>query len=638
MPYFITDTSPDCSGWATIKEDGEVIGCHATKQDAIDQMVAVSIAEDMEPGGERALPDNYRPSLSPDVPEGRACGNCIFYMEDDIKEFPGGELRAWCEKWDDYVNGAYYCNAWQPHGDEDYEEMLEEDRAPAPAKDQITGSDTNQPGSAGGAGGDVDFDEKTETALRNKVADHNDKMREDNKPDWTRTTLGQLKAVYRRGSGAYSTSHRPGVSRAAWSMARVNAYLYLLRNGRPENPAYTTDYDLLPSGHPKSTRSTDMDDRENRQVNTAPPAYMRAAARRGLELNRQGFGGDGLTDKTKQEARDMADGRVSEDKWRRIAPWIARHMVDLDAPSNRNPDDPGYPGAGLVAHLLWGSGPSKSSAERAMKYAQSIIDQLDAEQERTRWSSIAIQLDKKTKDEPVTKVERRVKTDVDFEIRLLPDDNDGMRFTGYAAVFNSDSEPLPFTERIVPGAFKRSLKARNEIKMFVNHNMDMVLASTRAKTLKLTEDSKGLLAEAVLPDTTYGRDLSVLMKRGDVNSMSFGFSVPKKGDRWSDDGTVRELLDIRLHEVSIVTGFPAYEATTAQVRSVEILASRTNTDPDLLADALIKLESGEKLSADNADLINEVVTKLRVDTPGLGSFNNLDIKRKQLDLVYKGII
>ncbi len=55
MPYFITDTSPDCDGWATIKEDGEVIGCHETKQAAIDQMVAVSIAEGMEPGGERNL-------------------------------------------------------------------------------------------------------------------------------------------------------------------------------------------------------------------------------------------------------------------------------------------------------------------------------------------------------------------------------------------------------------------------------------------------------------------------------------------------------------------------------------------------------------------------------------------------------
>jgi HK97 family phage prohead protease len=599
VPYFITDSAADCAGWATIKEDGEVIGCHTTKQAAIDQMIAVSIAEGMEPGGERAepgdlsvgdfvswgasggtargrivrivrdgdinvpdstftitgteddpaaliriyrendegwqatdvlvghkfstltkindlrsikflrvLPDNYRPALADDVPDGRACGNCFFYDENNQNE---SGTRAWCEKWDEYVDGGYYCNAWQPDQDEP---DLDDDITP-----------------------EIDDDIENDT----------------------------------------------------------------------------------------------------RQVNLTPPAYMRAAARRGLELNRQGFGGDGLTDKTKQEARDMADGRVSEDKWRRIAPWIARHMVDLDAPSNRNPDDPGYPGAGLVAHLLWGSGPSKSSAERAMRYAQSIIDQLDAEQERTRWSSIAIQLDKTTKDETVTKVERRVKTDVDFEIRLLPDDKDGMRFTGYAAVFNSDSEPLPFTERIVPGAFKRSLKARNEIKMFVNHNMDMVLASTRAKTLRLTEDSKGLLAEASLPDTTYGRDLSVLMQRGDVHSMSFGFSVPKKGDRWSDDGTVRELLDIRLHEVSIVTGFPAYEATTAQVRSVEILASRTNTDPDLLADALIKLESGEKLSADSADLITEVVTKLRADAPILGSFSNLDIKRKQLDLVYKAL-
>jgi len=53
MPYYISDTNPDCGGWAVEKEDGEVIGCHTTKQAAIDQMVAVSIAEDMEPGGER---------------------------------------------------------------------------------------------------------------------------------------------------------------------------------------------------------------------------------------------------------------------------------------------------------------------------------------------------------------------------------------------------------------------------------------------------------------------------------------------------------------------------------------------------------------------------------------------------------
>ena len=80
-------------------------------------------------------------------------------------------------------------------------------------------------------------------------------MKRLNKPDWARTTLGQLKAVYRRGAGAYSVSHRPGVTRAAWAMARVNAYLYLLKNGKPKNSKYVTDNDLLPKEHPRSTRA-----------------------------------------------------------------------------------------------------------------------------------------------------------------------------------------------------------------------------------------------------------------------------------------------------------------------------------------------------------------------------------------------
>ena len=118
MPYFITDQSEQCSGWAVVKQDGEVMGCHTTKQDAISQMVAISQAEGIEPGGERALPDNYRPALADDVPEGRACGNCAFYNEDDVQ----GD-KAWCERWDDYVSGAYYCNAWQPHEDESEERI-----------------------------------------------------------------------------------------------------------------------------------------------------------------------------------------------------------------------------------------------------------------------------------------------------------------------------------------------------------------------------------------------------------------------------------------------------------------------------------------------------------------------------------
>jgi HK97 family phage prohead protease len=148
-----------------------------------------------------------------------------------------------------------------------------------------------------------------------------------------------------------------------------------------------------------------------------------------------------------------------------------------------------------------------------------------------------------------------------------------MRFAGYAAVFNSPSEPLPFIETIAPGAFRRSLKSDSEKRMFLNHNTDQVLASTRSATLSLSEDDRGLYVEAELPDTTYGRDLSILMQRGDVHSMSFGFSVPRGGDSWSEDGTSRELREVILHEVSVVTGFPAYPATEgAQVRSTEEIA------------------------------------------------------------------
>lgn len=642
MPYFITDQAQGCAGWATVKDDGEVIGCHMTKQDAVDQMLAVSLAEDMEPGGERKkhimkkpkammtgyreLPDNYRPALADDVPEGRACGNCYFYDESRVNE--AGD-KAWCEKWDEFVDGAYYCNAWQPHDESDH---MEEERAPAPAEDQIQGSDTNKEGSASGAGGDVDFTPAVETGLRNKVTEHNDKMAQDNKPDYTRATLGQLKAVYRRGSGAYSTSHRPGITRAAWSMARVNAFLYLLRNGRPENPAYITDFDLLPEGHPKSTRSLD-----ERAINQDAPAYMRAAARRGLEYYADGKGGDGLVDKTIRDARLMANGQVSDDKWISIAAWIARHLVDLDSP-DADPSSENYPSAGVVAHLLWGSGPSKRQAQRVQDYAQGVVDRIRAEERTTndlqneKWRTIALNLNNDERQQMITTVERRVNT-VEFDVRAGEASSDGMSFTGYAAVFNSPSEPLPFTEVIKEGAFKRSLKSRNEIKLFMNHNTDVVLGSTRSGTLQLSEDSRGLLAQAQLPDTQAGRDLSVLMQRGDVSSMSFGFSVPPKGDNWSSDGATRELHQVRLHEVSIVTGFPAYEATTASVRSLDILAQRTAVDVHALSDAILKLEAGETLEAEHADLISEVVSKLRAQEPT--NFDLLEIKRKQLDLMLK---
>jgi HK97 family phage prohead protease len=87
-------------------------------------------------------------------------------------------------------------------------------------------------------------------------------------------------------------------------------------------------------------------------------------------------------------------------------------------------------------------------------------------------------------------------------------------------------------------------------------------------TLNLSEDSRGLRVEAELPNTTYANDLAELMRSGVVDSMSFGFTVPEGGDTWQGD--TRTLSEIALHEVSVVTGHPAYPETAgASVRAVE---------------------------------------------------------------------
>ena len=96
----------------------------------------------------------------------------------------------------------------------------------------------------------------------------------------------------------------------------------------------------------------------------------------------------------------------------------------------------------------------------------------------------------------------------DFEFRSTTDDgSDFMSFRGYAAVFNQDSEPLPFIERVMPGAFKKTLKSRNNVKMYRNHDSSALLATTRAGTLRLQEDEHGLMVDADLPPTSVGRDL-----------------------------------------------------------------------------------------------------------------------------------
>ena len=109
------------------------------------------------------------------------------------------------------------------------------------------------------------------------------------------------------------------------------------------------------------------------------PDYVSEAARRGLDWHAEGKSGDGVTDQTIREARDMVAGEVSEDKVRRMGPWFQRHRADMDAPKNK-PDNEDFPGAGAVAWALWG-GPTSGDIMRTAKWAEDEAARLDREDE-----------------------------------------------------------------------------------------------------------------------------------------------------------------------------------------------------------------------------------------------------------------
>lgn len=144
------------------------------------------------------------------------------------------------------------------------------------------------------------------------------------------------------------------------------------------------------------------------------------------------------------------------------------------------------------------------------------------------------------------------------------------KLVGYAAVFNQPSHDLGgFREIIRPGAFKSALADASQVRALYNHNADQVLGRVGANTLRLSEDAIGLRFEIDLPPTSYAKDLSALVERGDVSGCSFAFRVRGDGERWMNQSgeTIRELLDIDLSEITI-TANPAYPATTVATRSM----------------------------------------------------------------------
>jgi len=303
------------------------------------------------------------------------------------------------------------------------------------------------------------------------------------------------------------------------------------------------------------------------------PEFIRNNAQRGLDYLSEGFGGDGLTEGTKSAAREMAKGNISDDKVRKMAPWFARHKADGQAPQNKDSSDPGYPGAGLVAWLLWGGNADFDDA--AQDWAQRQIDKLNNQNNKAR--------------SKMKRTERRTFTVRDIETR--ESDDGTMRMAGYAAVFNEASLPLPFIERIAPGAFAKTLKETPDVRLLANHE-GLPMARTKNGTMRLYEDEKGLYFEAELANTQEARDLYTLVARGDVDQMSFAFRVIRQ--KYNEDRSERLLTEVSLADgdVSIVT-YPAYTATSVEAR-------------EALKKAMAEIKEGREVTGESLVVLEQV--------------------------------
>lgn len=182
--------------------------------------------------------------------------------------------------------------------------------------------------------------------------------------------------------------------------------------------------------------------------------------------------------------------------------------------------------------------------------------------------------------------------------------------TGYASVFDVEAHG----EVVRPTAFNKTLADGADVRLLVNHD-GVPLARTKSKTLRLSVDETGLRVDADL-DTSNPTvaELASAMGRGDIDQMSFAF-VPVT-ERWDDETGLRELLEVKLRDVSVVT-YPWYEDTTAELNSAAalVLAEARNLPDDLAAqlrDAIRPAESAsDRSAAARVELARRVVSSTR---------------------------
>jgi HK97 family phage prohead protease len=168
------------------------------------------------------------------------------------------------------------------------------------------------------------------------------------------------------------------------------------------------------------------------------------------------------------------------------------------------------------------------------------------------------------------KTETTTETRAPIECRAVLDANvtgGPGKLQGYAALFNTPSQPLPWVETISPGAFSEALAGGADVRALREHDPAKLLGRSTAGTLSLRETPRGLFCEISLPDTELGRDTRAAIARGDLSQMSFGFTC--EDDEWGFDDSgqeTRRLNRVTPKDVSVVC-YPAYNDTTVALRA-----------------------------------------------------------------------
>ena len=156
----------------------------------------------------------------------------------------------------------------------------------------------------------------------------------------------------------------------------------------------------------------------------------------------------------------------------------------------------------------------------------------------------------------------------------------GRLFRGYAAVFDTPwnetlTEDMGYVEKVARGAFRKALARKDDVPFLLGHERNMMLGTTKSGNVRITEEPKGLLTEAKLPDNHLGEYARTMIESGDMQGMSYGIALNPRSDvlHSKQDGiatrtiaNARRLLDVSL------TWQPAYTATTVELRSQGFVA------------------------------------------------------------------